>query len=77
MEMGEERRERQETIWVETSALPSAPGHPFYERLNEVLKRHGFMDFAEEECRQYYAERLGRPSIPPTVYFKMLFIGFF
>lgn len=77
MAMGEEKRDRQETMWVETSLLPRAPGHPFYERLNEVLKKHGFTEFAEEECRQYYAEKLGRPSIPPTVYFKMLFIGFF
>jgi transposase len=77
MAMGEEKRDRQETMWVETSLLPRAPGHPFYERLNGVLKKHGFTQFAEEECRQYYAEKLGRPSIPPTVYFKMLFIGFF
>jgi len=77
MAMGEEKRDRQETMWVETSLLPRAPGHPFYERLNELLKKHGFTEFAEEECRRYYAEKLGRPSIPPTVYFKMLFIGFF
>ena len=64
-------------MWVEWSALPSAPGHPFYERLHAVLKEHGFTQFVEDECRQYYDEMLGRPSVPPTVYFKMLFIGFF
>jgi len=25
----------------------------------------------------FYAERLGRPSIPPGVYFRMLLIGYF
>jgi hypothetical protein len=30
------QRERQEGLWYE-SELPTAPGHPFYKRLNEVL----------------------------------------
>lgn len=77
MAMGEEKRERQGSMWVAFDALPSAPGHPFYERLHAVLKEHGFAQFVEDECRQYYDEALGRPSIPPSVYFKMLFIGFF
>ena len=77
MAMGEEKRERQGEIWVETSLLPNAAGHPFYEKLCEVLARHGFSRFVEEECRRYYVDGVGRPSIPPTVYFKILFIGFF
>jgi transposase len=77
MAMGEEKLERQGSMWVEWSALPSAPGHPFYEKLHLVLKDHGFTQFVEDECRQYYSELLGRPSVPPTVYFKMLFVGFF
>jgi transposase len=31
----------------------------------------------EAECAQYYADVLGRPSIPPVVYFKALFVGYF
>jgi transposase len=62
---------------VETSTLPSAPGHPFYEKLGAVLDRHGFTEFVEGECAPYYAEVLGRPSVPPGVYFKMLLIGYF
>ena len=77
MAMGRRQQEHQGTLWVETSALPSAPGHPFYEKLGTVLTRHGFTEFVEAECAQYYAEVLGRPSVPPAVYFKMLFIGFF
>lgn len=77
MAMGRMDKEHQETLWVETSALPCAPGHPFYERVNGLLARHGFEAMVEAECAQYYAEVLGRPSIPPAVYFKALFVGYF
>ena len=77
MAMGKSKREHQESMWVEYSALPSAPGHPFYEKLDEILKRHAFTEFVEAECQQYYAALMGRPSVPPPVYFKMLLIGFF
>lgn len=77
MAMGRMDKERQESLWVETRALPCAPGHPFYEKLGAVLTKHGFEAVVEEECQQYYAEVLGRPSIPPVVYFKALFIGYF
>ena len=64
-------------FWIATSALPKASGHPFYQRLNGVLKAHGFDAFVEAECAPYYAEKMGRPSIPPVVYFRMLLIGYF
>jgi transposase len=28
-------------------------------------------------CESFYADRNGRPSIPPGVYFRMLFVGYF
>jgi len=31
----------------------------------------------EELCALYYADDLGRPSIPPGVYFRMRFVGYF
>ena len=77
MAMGKKPQEHQDTLWVATHELPQAPGHPFYAKLNEVLEQHGFTVFVEGECQQYYAEVMGRPSIPPGVYFRMLFIGFF
>ena len=55
--------------------MPRTPGHPFYEKLNAVLDEHGFEAFVERECAAYYAEKMGRPSMPPAVYFKVLFIG--
>lgn len=77
MAMGRQPQERQESLWVETSALADAPGHPFYERLEGILAFHSFSAFVEELCAKFYAKKLGRPSIPPPVYFKMLFIGYF
>ncbi|MCK4306326.1 MAG: transposase, partial [Candidatus Eisenbacteria sp.] len=50
---------------------------PFYHKLNEVLSAHGFDGFAEDLCRTFYAEKMGRPSLPPAVYFRTLLIGYF
>jgi transposase len=57
--------------------LARSPGHPFYQRLNELLGKHGFDPYVESRCEKFYAERMGRPSIPPGVYFRMLLVGFF
>jgi transposase len=57
--------------------LPPAPAHPFYQRLNALLDEAGFDAFVEELCRPHYADGVGRPGIPPGVYFRMLFAGYF
>ena len=77
MAMSKGRRSRQESAFVVTSSLVKSPGHPFYEKLNEMLSGEGFDDFAEAQCAPYYAEKMGRPSIPPGVYFRMLMVGYF
>lgn len=77
MAMGKSSEDGQGDLWIATTALPKTSGHPFYQRLNAVLKKHGFDAFAAAECAPYYAEKMGRPSIPPGVYFRMLFIGYF
>jgi transposase len=64
-------------MWIATSDLARSPGHPFYERLNRLLDEHGFDAFVEAQCRHFYAERMGRPSLPPVVYFRLLLIGYF
>ena len=64
-------------MWVPTEKLPRSPGHPFYERLNRVLEKAGFDGFVEGLCARFYAERLGRPSLRPGRYFRMLLIGYF
>ncbi len=77
MSMGRKAREQQEALFVPADRIDAAPGHAFYDRLSALLTKHGFDDFVEEQCRPFYAERMGRPSIPPGVYFRMLMIGYF
>ena len=57
--------------------LATAPGHPFYMRLNELLDQEKFDEFAESECAGFYADNNGRPSLPPGSYFRLLLIGYF
>lgn len=57
--------------------LPPPPAHPFYDRLNTLLDQAHFDSLVENLCCPYYVEDFGRPSIPPGVYFRMLFLGYF
>ena len=50
---------------------------PFVERLNRVLEEAGFDAFVEGLCAMFYAARMGRPSLGPGRYFRMLLIGYF
>lgn len=76
MALGRRKREQQQ-MWVATTDLPRSAGHVFYERLNEILAEAGFDSRIEELCRPYYHSSVGRPSIPPGVYFRMLLVGYF
>jgi transposase len=76
MSMGT-RETDQSPLWIAVSDLPASPGHPFYARLNAVLDAHGFDRFAEDQCREFYAKVLGRPSLPPGQYFRLLLVGYF
>jgi transposase len=77
MAMGHREGERQTPLFVPHTEIPRGPGHVFYDRLASLLDEHGFDAFVEERCARFYAERLGRPSIPPGVYFRMLMVGYF
>jgi transposase len=70
------RKPKQEELFIPTAKLATGPGHPFYAKLNEVLAEAGFDAFVEKLCAPFYKEG-GRPGIPPGVYFRMLFIGYF
>jgi transposase len=79
MAMGKRRRETQGSLFIAADRLPKSAGHPFYERLNQLLAEAGFDTWIESRCREYYAAdgSSGRPSIPPGVYFRMLLVGYF
>ncbi|MGH9659796.1 MAG: transposase, partial [Bryobacteraceae bacterium] len=47
------------------------------ERLNKLLEEAGFDAFVEERCRKFYAATMGRPSLAPGMYFRLLLIGYF
>jgi transposase len=64
-------------MWVTTTDLPTAASHPFYARLNQLLRERGFDEFAEAQCAVFYADTNGRPSLAPGIYFRLLLIGYF
>jgi transposase len=77
MSMGRRPEHRQADLWIATTDLPQSPGHVFYEKLNALLADAGFDRHVETLCQPYYADDVGRESIPPGVYFRMLFVGYF
>jgi transposase len=79
MAMGRRAKQRQsqKDFWIAQSEFPRTVGHPFYERLNQLLEERGFDEFVEGECQCFYAETMGRPSLTPGRYFRLLLIGYF
>jgi transposase len=77
MAMGRHRRSWQPSMWVATTDLPAPASHPFYARLNQLLRDRCFDDFAESQCAGFYADTMGRPSVAPGTYFRLLLIGYF
>ena len=75
--MGKRNRDRQLDMWVATSELPTAASHPFYQCLNQLFRDHGFDNFVETQCAGFYAETMGRPGLPPSIYFRLVLIGYF
>ena len=78
MAMGRRKdRARTPGLWIATIELPVTGGHPFYQRLNRVLDRHAFDAFVEAQCASFYATTIGRPSLTPGTYVRLLLIGYF
>lgn len=71
------RQAQQHDLWIATADLPRSPGHPFYQKLNRLLAEAGFDTWLEHLCSPYYHAVMGRPSIPPGVYFRMILVGYF
>src|SRR5256712_7845982 len=76
MAMGK-RKSEQAPLWIPTTELPVSPGHPFYVRLNGFLDAAGFARFVERQCRPFSAPVMGRPSLAPGRYFRLLLVGYF
>jgi transposase len=78
MAMGRRKdRARAPGLWIATNELPRTGGHPFYQRLNQALDAHAFDEFVEAQCAPFYADTVGRPSLTPGTYFRLLLIGYF
>ena len=78
MAMGTRKgQEQQEEMWIPQASLAKGGSHPFYQRLNQLLEESHFDEFVEGRCRRFYAEKRGRPSVPPGMYFRLLLVGYF
>jgi transposase len=73
--MSQGRKAKPEPVlFVEATDLyRHLPKSHFYERLAQILD----LEFVYELTRPLYAERLGRPSLDPVVFFKCMLVGFF
>jgi transposase len=68
------KRAPEPTLFVETTDLyRHIPQGHFYERLAQVLD----LSFIPALTAPLYADKLGRPSLDPVVFFQCLLIGFF
>ena len=72
MASGKRKRDEQSSFWIATTVLPQSGGHPFYLQVNKILDSEGFDEFVEQCCQRFYADKVGRPSLPPAIYFRLL-----
>ena len=70
------RGNEQEDLFVTHQQL-RAQSHPYYRAMNKILADAGFDRHAETVCAKFYARKMGRPSLPPGVYFRCLLLGYF
>jgi len=61
------------------AARGAAPGceSSFLSALEQLLEESRFDEFVEGRCQRFYAEKRGRPSLAPGMYFRLLLIGYF
>lgn len=75
MAMGR-RKAKQQGLWMSAEEVVKPAAHPYYGKLNEILKQQDFDRKVEHLCQRYYHETLGRPSLTPGVYFRILLLGY-
>lgn len=67
---------KQPDLFVAAADLRTS-SHPFYEAIEKELVAMGFDATVEQLCAPFYAKGVGRRSIPPGVYFRMVMVGYF
>jgi transposase len=77
MAMGKRQPHPQQPLFIPAASLPQSAAHPFYVKLNQVLAGWKFDALVEERCAKFYADKMGRPSLEPGKYFRLLLIGYF
>jgi len=77
MAMGRRQREQQQALFVPAEKLLKSADHPFDRLVNQVVAAHDFDTFVESLGRKFYHDTLGRPSLAPGCYFRMLLVGYF
>jgi transposase len=70
------RKSAQQPLFVATANLPAVEGHPYYDAVNKVLAAHHFDTTVEALCESFYKGNVGRPGLPPGVYFRCLMVGY-
>ena len=76
--MGTRRKsDQQQEFWIPTAEIVQTPGSPFYAQLNAIFDRYRFDERVQRRMARFYAKQMGRPSMAPGVYFRMLLLGFF
>ena len=66
MASGRRRRDVQRALLVSTRDIrPSS--NALYRALNKLLVRNGLDEYVEALCASFYADKLGRPGLPPGV----------
>ena len=71
------RTKTQQSLFLTQDEIAKAPAHPFYSRLEAIFRQYEFDLFCEQLCRPFYAEVMGRPGLPPGIYFRLLMLGYF
>jgi transposase len=77
MAMGRRNNHTQQPLFITAADLPRTVAHPFYGKLNQVLAAGNFDPFVEGLCEKFYHDSMGRPSLEPGRYFRLLLIGYF
>ena len=77
MAMGKRKKHQQPPLFVAAVNLPQSPAHPFYQKLNRILAENGFDPFVEGLCQKFYHQTMGRPSLQPGQFFRLMLIGYF